>query len=69
MLKSAGFSPENFGLHSPRVGGATDAFANGVPGHVIDKQGRWKSAGTKFHYLRPKEIDFVASIKGASSYV
>lgn len=68
MLKFAGLPVGKFSLHSPRAGGTTDAFANGLPAHVIDKQGRWKSTNTKFRYLRQKEREVVAHLKNASSY-
>jgi len=56
MLVFANLDVKKFGLHSPRIGGATDAFNNGVPNFVIDKQGRWKSSDTKYAYLRHCEI-------------
>ena len=68
MLSSAGLKIENYGLHSPRIGGASDAFRNGVPPHIIDAQGRWKSSTTKFAYLRFDEKQFVGEIKKSSSY-
>ena len=68
MLTFAGLDCRKFGLHSPRIGGATDAFANNVPSYVIDKQGRWKSSDTKYIYLRQKEADIVKQIRKASSY-
>ncbi len=46
-------------LHSPRTGGASDAFRNKIPGHLIDRQGRWKSSSTKYCYLRFEERKFV----------
>ena len=69
MLIFAGLDPKKFALHSPRIGGATDAFKNNVPFYAIDKQGRWKSTDTKYLYLRQKEDEFVRHIKNASSYV
>jgi len=68
MLSFAGLNCKNYGLHSPRIGGASDAFKNGVPHHVIDAQGRWKSSATKFAYLRFNEKSFVKDIKMSSSY-
>ena len=38
-------------LHSLRAGGATQAFIDGVPIHVIKRQGRWKSDAV-FIYIR-----------------
>ncbi len=40
MLIFANLDPTLYGLHSPRIGGATDAFRNGIPDYVIDEQGR-----------------------------
>ena len=68
MLIFANLDPTLYGFHSPRIGGATDAFRNGIPDYVLDEQGRWKSTGTKFKYLRFDEKEFVAKIKKASSY-
>jgi hypothetical protein len=66
MIMFAGLKPENYALHSPRIGGASDAFRNGIPAHIIDAQGRWKSAATKFAYLRFNEKHFVRKIKKSS---
>ena len=35
--------PEEFALHSGRIGGATKLAARGVPEAVITKEGRWSS--------------------------
>jgi hypothetical protein len=66
MLKNAGFDPKKFGLHSPRIGATTDAFFNGVPSHVIDQQGRWKSENSKYNYLRKNEKHLLFHIKKCS---
>jgi hypothetical protein len=55
MLKEAGLCAAEYGLHSPRVGAATEAYQNRVPGHIIDIRGRWKSASSKKRYCRPSE--------------
>lgn len=68
LFAFAGLDPSKFALHSPRVGGATDAFNAGVPAYVIDRQGRWKSSDTKYLYLRLKEDDIVRRIKKAAKY-
>jgi hypothetical protein len=47
MLKDANINPADFGLHSLRVGAATDAYIAGVPGNIIDLRGRWRSANMK----------------------
>jgi len=68
MLKFAGLNPALYGLHSPRIGGATDAFYNHIPYHIIDQQGRWKDPKTKHSYLRLDEKRFTATIVNASRY-
>ena len=62
MLTFAGLDCKKFGLHSPCIGGATDALVNKVPNYVIDKQGRWKSSNIKYIYLLQKESDLVKHI-------
>jgi len=68
LLREAGLNPDLFGLHSPRIGGATDAFYNKVPHHVIDAQGRWRDPKTKMGYLRLLENRFVHALQGATNY-
>jgi len=68
LLSSAGLDPRKFGLHSPRIGAATDAFFNKVPDYVIDLQGRWKSHATKYRYLRLDEKRLVDQIQFSSRY-
>ena len=43
-LAKAGFDPSDFGTHSLRAGGATDAYLSGIPKRVIMAQGRWSSS-------------------------
>jgi len=68
LLKDSGLDSAKFGIHSPRIGGATDAFYNKVPLHVIDLQGRWKSTKSKFTYLRLDEKRFIKQVQASSSY-
>lgn len=63
MLHTAGIDPIKFGLHSPRIGGTTDAFFRNVPGYLIDMKGRWKNPLTKYRYLRSDEDRFVQLFK------
>jgi hypothetical protein len=63
MLSKAHLDARLFGLHSPRIGAATDAFFHNVPYHVIDQQGRWKSNNTKFNYLRLNEKHLITHIQ------
>jgi len=68
MLREAGLDPALYGLHSPRIGGATDAFYMNVPHHIIDSQGRWRDPKTKMGYLRLLENRFVLALQGAAQY-
>ena len=55
-------------MHSMRIGGATDAFRNKVPLHLIDSQGRWKSGQTKFSYLRVSEQEKLVALRPIFQY-
>ena len=68
MLTQYKIDASKFGLHSPRIGGATDAFNNNIPFHVIDAQGRWKSKNTKFSYLRHSDSDRIKYFSQSLSY-
>jgi hypothetical protein len=68
MLEFPELDARILSLHSPRIGGATDAFRNNVPCHVIDVKGRWKAHSSKFTYLRVSEKELVESMKQSSSY-
>jgi hypothetical protein len=48
---SLGLSPKEYGLHSLRRGGATAAAAAGVSDRLLQKHGRWKTAGIKNRYV------------------
>ena len=52
LLLSCGINPQDFALHSPRVGGSTEAFLSKVPKRLIDRQGRWKNKKSKYRYAR-----------------
>ena len=51
IMASAGISG-NFSSHSFRIGAATVAGRNGIPDHLIQEQGRWKSNAFQ-SYIRP----------------
>ena len=52
-MKSCGIDPKTVALHSPRIGGTTEAFVSKkVPKRLIDRQGRWKSKKSKYNYAR-----------------
>ena len=46
------FSPEEFGLHSLRAGGATAAANAMVPDRMFKRHGRWKSENAKDGYVK-----------------
>jgi hypothetical protein len=69
LIKKHGLNPDNFGLHSMRAGGATDAFRENVPLHVIDKQGRWRSKYTKYRYFRSSNAEHVSQIVPILNYI
>ena len=45
-------TPENFGLHSLRSGGASAAANNGISDRLISKQGRWSSEKARNGYIK-----------------
>ena len=63
LLKRCDIDSQNLSLHSMRIGGVTEDFKNNVPGHIIDKKGRWKNPGTKFIYNRSSSPDLVRHAK------
>ncbi len=67
LLKNNGFNEKLFGLHSPRIGGASDCFLSHVPLEIIDAKGRWASKNSKYSYLRVPEKKLVeASVKAVT---
>jgi len=51
-LEEIGVDSSNFGLHSPRAGGASAAAAIGVPDRLFKRHGRWKSDSSKDRYVK-----------------
>lgn len=43
---------KELGLHSCRIGGASEAAERHVPDQLIQQAGRWRSARTQQHYVR-----------------
>ena len=50
-LVELGHSPDRFGLHSLRAGGATAAANAGVQDRLFKRHGRWRSEGAKDGYV------------------
>ena len=63
LLKFVGIDPTSLALHSPRIGAATDAFNNGVPNRLIDRQGRWRNANSKYRYGRDSMPEMANALK------
>jgi len=68
LLKLANLDPNLFGMHSPRRGGTTDAFRNGVPDFIIDVQGRWKSINSKYRYVKLTDKDICENLTAGAVY-
>ena len=63
LLAKFDFDPKKFGLHSPRIGGATEMFKNRIPKRIIDAQGRWKNRKTKYRYVCDSKNYIVKQLK------
>ena len=50
-LVQLGYSPDSYGVHSLRAGGATAVADAGVPDRVFKRHGRWKTDGAKDGYI------------------
>jgi hypothetical protein len=68
LLSFASLDPLMYALHSPRRGGTTEAFKCGVPDHIIDLQGRWKSPATKFKYLKLSDRAISSKLANVARY-
>ena len=51
-LESLGYDSKLYGLHSFRIGGATEAGNRGVPHEDLKDHGRWKTDAAKNLYVR-----------------
>ena len=58
IMASSGISG-NFSSHSFRIGAATVAGRNGIPGHLIQELGRWKSNAFQ-SYIRTPSADLAS---------
>ena len=59
LLEAAGYDPTFYSSHSYRIGAATTAAASGLPDHLIQQLGRWRSDAYK-GYVRPPQRVFLA---------
>ena len=50
-LVQLGYSPDSFGIHSLRAGGATAAANAGIQDRIFKRHGRWKTDGAKDGYI------------------
>ena len=48
--------PENFGLHSGALGGASAAANNGILDRLISKLGRWSSGNAGNGYIKDSKV-------------
>ena len=69
LLALGGLNPSDYGLHSPRAGGTTDAFCANVPSYIIDLKGRWRCPASKFAYAKPSDREIVRQSKKGKSYI
>ncbi len=53
LLQAVGQDPTQYGLHSLRAGGATQAARSGVDMDMIQRHGRWRSADSVHTYVNP----------------
>ena len=51
-LVQLGYSPDSFGIHSLRAGGATAAANAGIQDSIFKRYGRWKTDGAKDGYIK-----------------
>ena len=54
-LQSAGLNISQFSGHSLHIGAATSAAAAGVPDHLIETLGRWRSEAYHLYIRTPRE--------------
>ena len=52
QLKGIGLDPSQFGLHSLRSGGTTQAAAWGIPDRLIQRHGGWRSEVSMNMYIQ-----------------
>ena len=57
VVKNLGLEPDEYGTHSMRAGGATEAFLSGHTALEIQQFGEWECLGSVLRYIRPKNPD------------
>ena len=72
VVAVAGMKPQEFALHSLRIGGATQLSASGVAENVLQREGRWRSDAYKVYERNVgQEVrlvsDALATAEGSSS--
>ena len=60
-IASIGYDPVHYSGHSPRAGGATDLFLDGVSHPTIKEFGRWKSDAALLYYRSEYKVAYLGS--------
>ena len=66
--KTLGLDPDEYGTHSLRAGGATEAFLSGHTALEIQQYGEWECLGSVLRYIRPKNPDLQYFKHSCSTY-
>ena len=62
-IASIGLQTKNFGLHSLRSGGATEAANRFVPDRLFKRHGRWSSETAKDSYIKDSVLRLLSVSK------
>jgi hypothetical protein len=60
-IASIGYDPAYYSGHSPRAGGATDLFLDGVSYPTIKEFGRWKSDAALLYYRSEYKVAYLVA--------
>ena len=66
--KKLKLDPDEYGTHSLRAGGATEAFLSGNTALEIQQFGEWECLGSVLRYIRPKNPDLQSFKHSCSTY-